>query len=370
MPIGTSAEQTAWLCLDGVPGIGPVRALRLLAKASPQQLCQMDSCQLEHLGLSSAQIDSLKHPEPQRMEQVIRWCDEPGHHLVCYGDECYPTWLRAIPAAPLVLFVEGDVSLLSAPQIAMVGTRNPTSSGRSVAAMLTQELVAEGLVITSGMALGIDAVCHQTALQTQGRTLAVLGSGLRHCYPRRHLELSRQIVGQGGALVSELWPDVAPRAENFHRRNRIISGLSLGTLVVEAAAQSGSLITARYALEQGREVFAVPGSIHNPAALGCLHLIQQGAKLVCSAADIVEEIAIHLSGCGERQASLPLSSPPRRLPSSQLLDTVGYEVTPVDVVVQLSQQPIDRVMAELLELELSGWIESVSGGYVRTRRDG
>ena len=211
MPIGTSAEQTAWLCLDGVPGIGPVRALRLLAKASPQQLCQMDSCQLEHLGLSSAQIDSLKHPEPQRMEQVIRWCDEPGHHLVCYGDECYPTWLRAIPAAPLVLFVEGDVSLLSAPQIAMVGTRNPTSSGRSVAAMLTQELVAEGLVITSGMALGIDAVCHQTALQTQGRTLAVLGSGLRHCYPRRHLELSRQIVGQGGALVSELWPDVADK---------------------------------------------------------------------------------------------------------------------------------------------------------------
>ena len=162
---------------------------------------------------------------------------------------------------------------------------------------------------------------------------------------------------------------MAPRAENFPRRNRIISGLSLGTLVVEAAAQSGSLITARYALEQGREVFAVPGSLHNPAALGCLHLIQQGAKLVCSAADIVEEIAIHFSGCGERQASLPLSSPPRRLPSSQLLDTVGYEVTPVDVVVQLSQQPIDRVMAELLELELSGWIESVSGGYVRTRRD-
>ncbi len=369
MAMGTSAEQTAWLCLDGVPGVGPVRGLRLLAKASPEQLCQMDAEQLQQLGLSWAQIDALQHPDYQRIERVVRWCDEPGHNLISYLCDDYPAWLREIPAAPLLLFVDGDLSVLSAPQIALVGTRNPTPGGRAVAAMLTEGLVAEGLVITSGLALGIDVTCHQMALQARGRTLAVLGSGLAQCYPRRHLSLSREIVAQGGALVSELWPDILPCAENFPRRNRIISGLSLGTVVIEAAAQSGSLITARYALEQGREVFAVPGALQNPVATGCLHLIQQGAKLVCSAADIVEEIAVHMGDHGIRQASLPLSPVSDCLPSSKLLDNVGYEVTPIDVVVQLSQQPIDRVIAELLELELAGWITSVPGGYVRTRRD-
>lgn len=369
MTMGASAEQTAWLCLDGVPGVGPVRGLRLLSKASPEQICQMDVEQLQQLGLSWAQIEALQHPDYQRIERVVRWCDEPGHNLIsCLCDD-YPAWLREIPAAPLLLFVDGDPSVLSAPQIALVGTRNPTPGGRAVAAMLTEGLVAEGLVITSGLALGIDATCHQMALQAQGRTVAVLGSGLAQCYPRRHLSLSREIVAQGGALVSELWPDILPCAENFPRRNRIISGLSLGTVVIEAAARSGSLITARYALEQGREVFAVPGALQNPLAAGCLHLIQQGAKLVCSAADIVEEIAVHMGGHGIRQACLPLSPVSDCLPSSKLLDNVGYEVTPIDVVVQLSQQPIDRVIAELLELELAGWITSEPGGYVRTRRD-
>jgi DNA processing protein len=364
---GTSTELTAWLCLDGVPGIGPIKGLRLLSHGSPQQLCQLDPLQLRQLGLSATQAEALLHPDQQRIADVLSWADKPGRHVICCLSAQYPPWLREIPAAPLLLFVEGNVDLLASTQIAMVGTRNPTQSGRGMAATLSRELVAAGLVITSGLALGIDAVCHQAALQNQGQTIAVLGSGLRHCYPQRHYLLASEIVAQGGTVLSELWPDVLPRAENFPRRNRIISGLALGTVVVEAAARSGSLITARYALEQGREVFAVPGAVQNPAAAGCLHLIQQGAKLVCSAADILEEIDIHLADCNVmRQESLLHVE---GLPSSSLLDNVGFETTAIDVVVQLSRQPVERVIGELLELELAGWITSVPGGYVRTRRD-
>jgi DNA processing protein len=317
--------------------------------------------------LSDDQILTLKHPDSARIERIIGWAGGPFRHIISCDCAAYPAWLREIPAAPLLLFVEGNVNLLHEPQIAMVGTRNPTQGGRTAATMLTRELVAAGLVITSGLALGIDITCHQTALQSQGRTVAVLGSGLMRCYPKCHQRIAQEIVQHEGALVSEFWPDEPPKAENFPRRNRIISGLSLGTVVVEAAAKSGSLITARYALEQGREVFAVPGAIHNPVAEGCLHLIQQGAKLVCTAADILEEIANYLPVAG----SLPLFTEPQPgdLPTSSLLDNVGYEVTAVDIIARSSGWPIDRVMEELLELELSGWITAVPGGYMRTRRD-
>ena len=191
------------------------------------------------------------------------------------------------------------------------------------------------------------------------------------CYTKllRHIPLARDILAQGGALVSEFWPDEGVRAENFPRRNRIISGLSMGTLVVEAAEQSGSLITARLALEQGRELFVVPGSWQNPQARGCHRLIQQGAKLVCNAADIVEELGQFL---GDKGRMAPDGAPqklPGHLPTDNLLDNVGYEATDIDTIAALSQCPIDQVMGQLIELELLGWIASVPGGYVRTRRD-
>ncbi len=367
MLAGTLAELTAWLCLDGVPGIGPVRAQRILSRVSPLQLCQLDLPSLQMLGLSLAQAESLKKPDQRRIEHALTWADQPGRHIISRLSESYPLWLREISAAPTLLFVEGNLDLLASAQIAMVGTRNPTSSGRGMATMLTKDLVSSGLTITSGLALGIDGVCHQTALQCQGQTVAVLGSGLDHYYPQRHNSLAAAIIAQGGVLLSELWPDVPPRAENFPRRNRIISGLSLGTVVVEAAAKSGSLITAHYALEQGREVFAVPGAVQNPTATGCLHLIQQGAKLICNAADILEEIDVHFAN--PRTVSQETLSLDAGLPSSSLLDNVGDETTAIDVVIQQSGQPVAKVMAELLELELAGWITSVPGGYVRTRRD-
>jgi len=249
----------------------------------------------------------------------------------------------------------------------MVGTRNPTPGGQDAAAGLSRELAQSGLAITSGLALGIGGICHRAALQVKGRTLAVLGAGLEQLYPRRHQALAEAIRDQGGALVSEFWPQVPPRPEHFPRRNRIISGLSLGTVVVEAAEQSGSLITARYALEQGREVFAVPGSIHNPQARGCHRLIQQGAKLVGCAADILEELH-PLARFVATPASLE-SKVASDLPFSALLDNVGYETTAIDRIVQGSGLPVPEVMTQLIELELAGWIASVPGGYVRARRD-
>ena len=368
MSIGNSAELNAWLCLDRVPGLGPVRGARLLSRHPVTRLVTLSASELRALGLNELQVHAFTHPDEEALASVLTWLEQPHCHLVTYASDEYPLWLREIPSAPLLLFVEGDVALLQAAQIAMVGTRDPSPGGCAIAAQLSRDLVAAGLVVTSGLAIGIDGVCHSSALDAGGKTIAVLGSGLANCYPKRHLKLAEQIVATGGALVSEFWPDSAPRQENFPRRNRIISGLSLGTVVVEAAARSGSLITARYAMEQGREVFAVPGALQNPNSAGCHHLIQQGAKLICSAADIVEEIEVHIGKSGAAIKSQLLFTQ-GDLPSSSLLDNVGYEPTAIDVIVGRSGEPVDKVICELLELELAGWISSVPGGYVRTRRN-
>lgn len=360
-------ELTAWLCLDGVPGLGPKRAQRLLAQAPPEQLCQLSVLELQRLGLTALQAKALITPDWSRLEPVLNWVEQPDHCILPWSHPRYPGLLREIAAAPLLLFCQGNPDCLSLPQIAMVGTRQPSPGGLAVAAMFAEGLVQQGLAITSGLALGIDAACHRAALQAQGTTLAVLATGLHHCYPRSHRQLAEEIVATGGLLVSEFWPDVLPRAEYFPRRNRIISGLAQGTLVVEAAVRSGSLITARYALEQGREVFAIPGSILNPEAEGCLQLIQQGAKLVLTVEDVLDEIrpqmgtTTHFSDNLVTQPGLPLGT---------LLDNVGYEPTTIDFLVQQTGLSADKVMTELLELELDGWIASVAGGYVRARRGG
>ncbi|GAA4494980.1 DNA-processing protein DprA [Pseudaeromonas paramecii] len=289
--------------------------------------------------------------------------------MVTLDDPAYPLMLRETVGAPLLLFVQGRCEALSAPLLAVVGSRQPTPGGRQAAQYLGSDLVQAGLGLCSGLALGIDGVAHQAALQAQGLTVAVLGTGLAQIYPRRHVALAQAILEQGGALVSEFWPDEGVRAENFPRRNRIISGLSMGTLVVEAAEQSGSLITARFALEQGRELFAVPGSWQNPQARGCHRLIQQGAKLVCCAADILEELGHFLGNQDLHAPSQASQETPAHLPTDNLLDNVGYEATDIDTIAALSRYPIEQVMGKLIELELLGWIASVPGGYVRTRRD-
>lgn len=365
-----------WLTLDALPGIGPVKAARLLQAFNGDigRLFSAPSAALNALGLTDGQQMALHQPSDLvrgQIEESLHWASEAGHHLLSQEHQAYPQRLKEIAAAPLLLYCQGELANLSLPQIAMVGTRHPTYSGKDNAARLVAELVQAGLAITSGLALGIDGVCHQQALACQGKTIAVLGSGLNVIYPKRHQGLAMQIVAQGGTLLSELLPNQGPLAEHFPRRNRIISGLSLGTVVVEAAEQSGSLITTRYALEQGREVFALPGALQNEQAIGCNKLIQQGAKLVLTGADIVEELSALLgpytaspTDCAvvsDVLSNLPLSY-------QALLDNVDYEATSVDTIAERTQLPVEVILGHLVELELLGVVIAVAGGYVRARR--
>jgi DNA processing protein len=247
-----------------------------------------------------------------------------------------------------------------------VGSRNPTAAGSRTATEFARHLSAAGLVISSGLALGIDAASHRGALDAGAPTVAVMGTGLDRVYPARHRDLARQIA-ERGALISEFPVGTAPRAENFPRRNRIISGLSLGTLVVEAAIRSGSLITARYAGDQGREVFAIPGSIHNPLARGCHHLIRQGAKLVETANDVMDELGMLADSCypaGQVTVETEVAAEPSKLDSEYqyLIDFIAYEDTSVDQLVGSSGLTPAEVSSMLLQLELSGYIASSPGG--------
>ncbi len=261
-----------------------------------------------------------------------------------------------------MLFAEGDLETLDFPHLAMVGSRNPTSSGRETAEAFAAHLAAQGMVVSSGLAAGIDAAAHCGALAAGGYTTAVMGCGLNHCYPPEHAELTRQIAAQG-LLLSEFPPDLPPRKEYFPRRNRIISGLSQGVLVVEAALHSGSLITARLALEQGREVFAIPGSIHNPLARGCHRLIREGAKLVETAADILEELP-QLGVRGPVSAPAAPSEPVPELDSDyeKLLESLETTPLAVDRLIERSGLTPEAVSSMLLMLELRGLVQAEAGG--------
>jgi DNA processing protein len=283
----------------------------------------------------------------------------------------FPPLLRQIPDPPVALFTRGDASLLNAPQLAMVGSRNPSVEGRRNAEEFAAYLVRCGLVITSGMALGIDAASHRGALKGGGKTVAVWGTGLDRPYPPRNRELAEEFAAQG-LLVSEFPPGTPPLPTHFPRRNRLISGLAVGTLVVEAASRSGSLITARLASEQGREVFAIPGSIHNPMARGCHRLLRDGAKLVESAGDILEELAPLL------KLELPAAEPANETASGGapedpeyrlLLNSLDFAPTSVDSLVERTGLTPDVVSSMLLMLELQGHVEASPGGrYSRVNK--
>ncbi|MGO1616609.1 MAG: DNA-processing protein DprA [Oceanisphaera sp.] len=352
-----------WLALQQTHGIGPVRAIQLYRKLGAHwyQPEQLDQCKV-----SQEQRRQLETAHFELLDPILAWLNAAPHrHVLTWDHANYPAQLKAIPAAPLLLFVEGDVHALTQAQIAVVGSRHPSYVGKENTRNLIPELVQAGAIITSGLAIGVDGLSHKAALDAGGISFAVLGSGLDKCYPKRHQQLARALIDSGGALLSECYPWLGPLAHHFPRRNRIISGLSLGVLVIEAAQRSGSLITARYAIEQDREVFAIPGAWQNPLAQGCNGLIQTGAKLVMKADDILEELAAFSVAA----VKIIPATEAELLPYPELLDNVGLEVTALDLIASRCQQPVQEVLTQLVELELAGWVETVPGGYVRARRD-
>ncbi len=297
---------------------------------------------------------------------LCAWLARPGCHRIAAGEPGYPVQLRAIPDPPPVLFVQGDPALLALPQVAIVGSRSPTPAGRETAFAFACRLADAGLVITSGLATGIDAAAHRGALARGGRTVAVCGTGLDRIYPARHAALAGEIA-VAGALVSEFPPGTPALPHHFPRRNRLISGLSLGVLVVEARHRSGSLITARLAAEQGREVFAIPGSIHNPLACGCHRLIRDGARLVESPAEVLDGLQGDLfkalvPGPTQPPAPAGFSAGPLDSDSKILLNACGFGPVDVDVLVERTGFSAAAVTSMLLLLELRGEVESFAGG--------
>lgn len=361
-----SEQLVYWLALWYAPGVG-VSSFLKITQQFPQlkDLFIQDRATLKQQGLPDPVIDYLQNPNWSSVEKDQRWAEQSQHALLTLLDDRYPKLLREISDPPPVLYVQGDWRLLDASQLAMVGSRKPTVAGEEIAYSLAKQVAEKNLIITSGLARGVDAASHRGALAAKRPTIAVLGTGVDVIYPSSHKKLAEQIQ-EDGVLLSELPLGTLPRPENFPRRNRIISGLSLGVLVVEAAKRSGSLITARMALEQGREVFAVPGSIFNPLARGCHQLLRQGAKLVEGIEDILEELPT--SSLMEAKATGSRAiSPVTELDAGyqNLYQCIDYEVTALDKMVYRSGLAAATVSSMLTILELQGYIVAVPGGYVR-----
>lgn len=368
MSVLAKEELRCWLGLWRAPGIGPTTFFKLLSHFPVlQALFPLHQKALRIHGYDQKLITALQQIDWAAVDKDLAWSEQVNCNVITINDPHYPYLLKQIPDAPPLLFVQGDPAVLNTLQLAMVGSRNASSIGIDIAQQFSAYLAGSGITITSGLALGIDAACHRGALsQPIGKTIAVMGTGPDSIYPAHHQALAQQIIAQG-ALVTEFPTESRAKANHFPRRNRIISGLSAGVLVVEAAVQSGSLITARMAAEQGREVFAIPGSIHNPMAKGCHSLIKQGAKLVETAADIIEEI----SGLRQLIAKpLPCStnviSDNLSPELAQLISHIEYAPTPIDVIVERSGLTVEDVSSMLLLLELANKIAVVPGGYMRT----
>jgi DNA processing protein len=362
----------SWLALLRVPGLQPDQYHHLLnVFGTPEKALGAGHGSLVSIGLKAETARAIQNSADAAIEADLEWLQHDNHHIISFHDGRYPELLKAIPAPPPVLFIRGDPDFLQLPQLAMVGSRTPTASGRKTAMEFARHLSKAGITISSGLARGIDAACHQGALDGIAGTVALVAHGLDIVYPAAHRQLAEDI-SHNGALVSEHPLGTQPLKGYFPRRNRIISGLSLGTLVVEAALRSGSLITAKHALEQGREVFAIPGSIHNPLARGCHQLIRQGAKLVETADDILEELSpllpaelplqqgLQAATCNENQFSQALDPDHQKL-----LKCLAYEPMPIDELVNRSGFAAAEVASMLLILELEGCVVSESGLYTR-----
>ena len=370
------AELTAWLRLTLTPGVGNDTARKLLAAfGSPEAVFEQSQAALRQLGsdkLASAIVtEPLKLPE--LLQTTVDWLAAGDDRIVApIGSRHYPATLLDIEDPPLVLYMQG--SLLKQAQqapntvannLAIVGSRNPTPQGEANARQFAKAFAEQGLCIVSGLALGVDGAAHDGALLGGGQTIAVVGTGLDRVYPKKHLALAHRIVANG-LIISEFPIGTPPLNANFPKRNRIISGLSVGTLVVEAALKSGSLITARLASEQGKDVFAIPGSIHSPLSRGCHYLIKQGAKLVETAQDVMEELKIPLSRAipppnddeeaAEGSTSSPLAG------DSSFLSALGFDIVSLDALQARTGLPTPELQAKLLELELDGFVTRLPGG--------
>jgi DNA processing protein len=361
IPAVSPAELEARLRLHLLPELGPQRFRKLLrAFDSASAALSAPASAWRALGLPAVCAEPRRSVEVrERARAALQWLEEPGQHVLMWDDPRYPALLAELADAPPLLFVAGEPSVLEAPQLAMVGSRRASQPGLDNARAFARSLAGGGFVITSGLALGIDGAAHQGALEAGGKTLAVLGTGLQCLYPRRHVGLAARIIEQGGALVSELPLDCPPQASNFPRRNRIISGLSLGVLVVEASPSSGSLITARLAAEQGREVYAIPGSIHHPGARGCHQLIRDGATLVES----IEHVLEALRGW-QTPSATPVAKAAPAGAGHPLLALLHAAPHSTEALVQASGQPLAEVLAALTELELDGLVCNEAGRWL------
>lgn len=349
------SEPEAWLALDLIPGLGGEGARRLLKRfGSPAAALTQSAGVLAQVLERNAASAVAGGPDPARLDASLTWLDAPDNHLLTLADEDYPRALLEIADPPVVLYLKGQRELLAQPGLAVVGSRNATPGGLQIAEMFSRAISDAGLTIISGLALGIDAAAHRGGLAGKSSSIAVVGTGLDLVYPARNKALAHELA-VSGLIISEYALKTPALAGNFPRRNRIISGLSRGVLVVEAAIASGSLITARLAGEQGREVFAIPGSIHSPFSKGCHQLIKQGAKLVDDASDILQEL--RMPGRHETvQPALSASTP------DALLETMGYDAVSMDVLVERSGLEAERVAARLTELELDGLVAPLPGG--------
>ncbi|WP_426701692.1 DNA-processing protein DprA [Rhodanobacter sp. Col0626] len=385
-------ELRAWMIVLRTPGLGP-GGLRERLTAAGGAINEV-LARLRRHGAPPGELAQawLARPDETQLAADLAWLAEPNHRLLRCTEADFPPQLENIPQPPAALFVVGDAGLLLYPQVAIVGARGASAAGLAHARAFARTLSDAGFTITSGMADGIDGAAHAAVLDAGAATLAVMGTGPDLVYPRKHHALARRIAAQG-ALISEFPPGTRARADHFPRRNRIIAGLALGTLVIEAGLRSGSLITARLAAEQGREVFALPGSIHNPLARGCHRLIRDGARLVEGAAEIVEtlapaarmlggELATRLqAGNGSEAVRQPLAAgnatasrgrldkfedPEHR----QLLDELGHEPATLDELVQRTGQPASTLSSKLLMLELDARVESLPGNRYQRLPDG
>jgi len=348
------AERRAWLGLALTEGLGgqTYRAL-LAAFGGPEQIYAASGSALKPYLTQAVVRRVAAGVDDTAIAAALRWLDAPGNQLVTLADSDYPPRLLEIPDPPPLLYLKGRRELLGAPMLAIVGSRNATPQGAANAEAFANALAHAGLTIVSGLALGIDAAAHRGGLAGAAGSLAVVGTGLDIVYPAHNKALAHQLAEEG-ALVSEFPIGTPSIAANFPRRNRIISGISLGCLVVEAALQSGSLITARLAAEQGREVFAIPGSIHSPVARGCHALIKQGAKLVESAQDVLDELHWH----GAAPATLGPATD-----DDPLLAALGFEPVSMDVLAERCGLTPDRLSAMLLQRELQGSVATLPGGF-------
>lgn len=359
-----------WLRLATTPGIGAALGARLIERyGDPSAALAAGEGGWRALGLPSAACAALAAPDETRLAAAERWLEEGNHDLITRADPRYPRALVEITRPPPWLYALGDTDLLNIPAIAIVGSRNPSPAGQKAARAFASALAANGLVVISGLARGIDAAAHEGALAARGMTIAVCGTGLDQVYPAANRGLAARI-GQAGLLISEFALGTAPARGNFPRRNRVIAGLCTATLVIEATRVSGSLITARLALAAGREVFAMPGSIHNPLARGCHQLIREGAKLVETTEHILEEIAGNLDGF-RPEAALAAPAGPESVADDDddhacLLAALGGGPARIDELVERTGWCPDAVSSTLLILELEGRVVTAPGGaYMR-----